>query len=184
MPTVALGARLLPPTSCTAALPSSVPFLLSGYSGSHCLRITKEPHFLLSSAKRRLHDWMIQRDSANTPPSPIEARICSVLLIFFSRKHEFYGKLPSMRAWCSLGAWPYKNVVWSHQLLKLCTTTSRANWLVRDGGTGREGGTLMFYGFYVPLFYDVSIFIQVGKLGVKCRAVGSSENPGVLVVIR
>ena len=56
VPAVALGARLLPPTSCTAALPSSVPFLLSGYSGSHCLRITKEPHFLLSSAKRRLHD--------------------------------------------------------------------------------------------------------------------------------
>ena len=68
MPDVALGARLLPPTSCIAALPSSVPFLLSGYSGSHCLRITKEPHFLLSSAKRRLHDWMIQRDRANTPP--------------------------------------------------------------------------------------------------------------------
>ena len=64
---------------------------------------------------------------AITPPIAIEARICSVLLIFFSRKHEFYGKLPSMRAWCSLGAWPYKNVVWSHQLLKLCTTTSVAN---------------------------------------------------------
>lgn len=28
----------------------SAAFLLSGYSGSHCLRITKETHFLLSSA--------------------------------------------------------------------------------------------------------------------------------------